>query len=130
LFPVSAAFAAATFAALTLVVIAFQLALAAGMPWGALTWGGRYPGRLPPPMRGVAIASAALLAAFAAVVGARAGWVFPAWYAAARWLVWIVVVYCALGVVANTITPSRRERRLWLPIVAVLLICSLIVATS
>jgi hypothetical protein len=130
LLPVSATVAAAVFAALVVIVIAFQLALAAGMPWGTLTWGGRYPGVLPPRMRAVALVSAILLAAFAAIVGARAGLVLPAWQSAARVLVWVVVVYSALGVVANTITPSRRERRLWLPVVGVMLICSLIVATS
>jgi len=33
-------------------------------------------------------------------------------------------------VVANALTPSRRERRLWLPVVVVMLVSCLIVASA
>ena len=48
------------FTALTGVVIAFQLALVAGAPWGHLTQGGRVEGPLPIGARAVALASAVL----------------------------------------------------------------------
>ena len=60
-------FAAKTFVTLTLFVVLFQLALAAGAPWGELTMGGAFPGQLPPRMRVAAFASGLLLAAFGAM---------------------------------------------------------------
>jgi hypothetical protein len=122
--------AAHVFTLLVVIVIGFQLALAAGKPWGHLTWGGRFPGRLPDRMRGVAVFSAILLAAFATIIEIRAGTFLLEWQAISRALAWVVVAYCALGVVANAITPSRWERVLWLPVVIGLLACSLVVATS
>jgi hypothetical protein len=81
-------------------------------------------------MRAVAILSAALLIVFALVVAARAGSILPEWDPVARKLVWVVVAYSALGVVANSVTPSRWERLVWLPVVLTMLVCSLIVAIS
>ena len=126
----SATYAARTFLALTAVVVAFQLALVAGAPWGELTMGGAYPGQLPLPMRAVAVASAALLAGCGAVVTARAGLALPRWRPAARGLIWVVVAYMLVGVVLNAMTPSPRERALWLPVAAVLAVCALVVARA
>jgi cell division protein FtsW (lipid II flippase) len=125
-----ATYAARTFLTLTAVVVAFQLALAAGVPWGELTMGGAYPGRLPLPMRAVAVLSAALLASVGAVVAARAGLALPRWQPAARRLIWAVVAYMLVGVVLNAMTPSPRERALWLPVTAVLAVCALVVARA
>jgi len=122
--------AAIVFIGSCLFVAVFQVALMLGMPWGELTQGGRFQGRLPPLARGVAAASALLLAGFAAVAAARAGLAFAGLHAAAGWLMWIVVAYCAIGTVLNGITPSHRERRLWLPVVAVMLVTSVVVAVS
>lgn len=38
-------FFAYLFALVTLITVLFQFALAAGMPWGNLAMGGRYPGK-------------------------------------------------------------------------------------
>ena len=126
----SATYAARTFLALTALAVAFQLALAAGAPWGELTMGGAYPGRLPLPMRAVAVASAVLLTSFGAVVAARAGLALPRWRPAARWLIWVVVAYMLVGVALNAATPSPRERALWLPVTALLAVCALVVARA
>jgi hypothetical protein len=126
----TATVAAHAFAALAVLAAAFHVALAAGAPWGRLTWGGRFPGRLPGSMRGVAVLSAALLVAFALAVAVRAGVLWPSWQPTSRKLVWGVVAYCALGVLANAFTPSRWERIVWLPVVAAMLVCSTIVALS
>ena len=83
--------AAGIFLTLTAIVAVFQLALAAGMPWGHLTWGGRFPGRLPAGMRAAAVLSAALLVGFATVVCARAGVAFPEWQPLSQRLSWVVV---------------------------------------
>ncbi|HEX3159145.1 MAG TPA: hypothetical protein VHQ45_11555 [Gemmatimonadaceae bacterium] len=122
--------AANTYVALSAVVIGFQLALAAGAPWGALTMGGAFPGQLPPPMRAAAVGSAVLMLAFAAVVAARAGLALPRWRQASRRLIWVVVAYALVGVVLHVVTPSARERMLWLPVVLMLAGCALVVARS
>jgi hypothetical protein len=76
--------AAKVYVALSALVVGFQLALAAGAPWGELTMGGAFRGALPPAMRAAAVGSAALLLAFGAVVAARAGLALPRWRRAAR----------------------------------------------
>jgi len=81
-------------------------------------------------MRLGAVASALMMAAFALVVEARAGAVGSGRNDPGGVLVWVMVGYCAVGTVANAVTPSRQERRLWLPVVAAMLLCSLVVALS
>lgn len=120
--------AATIFLTLTVVVVAFQLALAGGAPWGELTMGGAFPGQLPPRMRAAAVLSAVLLSVFGAIVVARAGLALPRWRRAAQRLIWVVVAYTLVGVVLNAVTPSARERALWLPIAVVLAGCALVVA--
>lgn len=111
------------FTLLTSGVVLFQLALVAGAPWGALTQGGRAPGTLPGSARAIAFVSAVLLAWFIHVIRARAG--SPPRF---RRMAWTVVAYCALGVVANAVTPSAAERALWLPVVTLMFATSLRVA--
>ena len=120
--------AALTFNLLAVLVIIFQLALALGMPWGELTWGGSFPGALPPYMRGVCVVSALLLTAFVGVVSVRAGLLLPGLQNTSRKLIWVVVAYSALGVVANIITPSFWERVVWLPMALGLFVSSFVVA--
>ncbi len=122
------ALAARLFCALVLLVVVFQVALIAGAPWGHLTMGGAFPGRLPPRGRVGAGASALLLLLSGAVVAARAGLALPSWRAASRKLVWAVVALMAVGAVLNAITPSHWERALWLPVVLVQLACVVVVA--
>jgi hypothetical protein len=121
---------AKTFIALSAVVIGFQLAVAAGAPWGALTMGGAFPGRLPPRMRVAAVASAVLWLAFAAVVAARAGLALPRWRGASRRLIWVIVAVTLVGVALNAVTSSPWERALWLPVALALAACALVVARS
>jgi hypothetical protein len=125
---VRTALAAKVFLALTCLVVAFQLALAAGAPWGELTMGGAVRGQLPPRMRAIALGSAVLLACFGAVGAARAHLAFPRWRRTSRGLVWVVAAYSIVGVVLNALTPSQRERALWLPVAVVLAVCAVIVA--
>lgn len=123
-------FAALAFLALALVVLVFQLAVAAGMPWGELTWGGKFTGKLPGYMRVVAFTSAMLLVAFGLIVSIRAGILFPDWQPISRTLIWFVVAYCMVGVFANAATSSRWERLVWLPVVLGMLISSVVVGFS
>jgi hypothetical protein len=111
-------------------VIGFQLALAAGAPWGELAMGGRYPGRFPPAMRVTAVVQALILAVLALVVLDAVGVVPLGWTDALPWLSWLPVAFAALSVLVNAISPSPRERRLWIPVGVVLLATSLIVAIT
>ena len=122
--------AAIFYAIMSAGVVAFQIALAAGAPWGAYAMSGAFPGQFPPALRVAAIVQAALLAGMAAVVLARAGLLLAGWSRAARWLIWFVVGFAALSLVLNLITPSAGERAIWAPVAALLLISSAIVAFS
>jgi len=110
--------------------ILFQLALASGVPWGKLAWGGKFPGQLPVHMRVASVASALLLLGFGMVVAARAGIALSHWQPVSQVLVWVVVAYSALGVIANAVTPSAWERIIWLPVTTLLLASSIVVATG
>ena len=122
--------AAIIYAIVMLGVVAFEIALAAGAPWGAYAMGGVSPGQFPPALRLSAIIQAVLIAGMAVVILARAGLILPGWSRVSHWLVWIVVVLTALSLVLNLITPSAGERAIWAPTLALLLISSLIVAFS
>ena len=122
--------AAFVFALLTVVLVAFQLALLFGVPWGEFTLGGRFRGKIPARMRAIPALSIVLLIGFAFVVAARAGVAFPEVQAASTRLVWGVVAFSALATMANAISPSRPERLLWLPVAVAMLISSLLVATA
>ncbi|MCX8007157.1 MAG: hypothetical protein N3B11_03465 [Coriobacteriia bacterium] len=122
--------AAIVFAALAAIAVLFQVALALGAPWGAYAMGGRFPGRLPPRMRLLALLQAALLSAMTALVLATAGASLPGWDRVPRWSIWGVVGVSALSLVLNVLTPSARERRVWAPAALVMLLSSLAVAIA
>ena len=123
-----ASVAAVVFAVVTSAVVAFQLALALGAPWGAYAMGGRFPGVFPPLMRVAAAVQGAILILIAVMVLSRAGLLFPQWAEVATWAVWVAVAVSAVALVLNTLTPSRAERRIWAPVAGVMLVCSLAVA--
>lgn len=120
--------AAQGYALLTAGVVAFQLALVAGAPWGHLTQGGQPRGPLDAPHRGVAAVSALLLLGAAYVVGRHAGLWGTRGHGGGVRLVWFVVGWLALGVVLNAITPSDAERTLWLPVTLAMAAAAFIVA--
>ncbi len=93
-------------------VATFQLALAAGAPWGAAAWGGQAPGVLPPSLRIASGASVLVYGALAALVATD----HPGPTARRRLLTGASVLM-ALGTVANLATPSPVER-LWAPVAA------------
>jgi len=121
--------AAIAYAVVTVGIVAFQIALAAGVPWGSFAMGGAFPGQFPPALRVAAVVQALLLLAWAGVVLARAEVALPRWTRTARWLIWVVVAFSVLSLVLNLITPSGGERMIWAPVAFVMVICSLLVAT-
>ncbi|MEZ4735694.1 MAG: hypothetical protein R3E79_52055 [Caldilineaceae bacterium] len=111
-------------------VVAFQLALAAGAPWGAYAMGGAFPGQFPPALRIGALVQAALLVGMAATVLARAGLLLPTWGRVSRRLIWVVVAFATVSLVLNLITPSTGERAIWAPVAFLLLVSSTTVAIT
>ncbi len=111
-------------------VVAFQIALALGAPWGAYAMGGAFSGSFPLPLRIAALVQAAVLLFLAAIVLARAGVGFHKWFRPSRWVIWFVVAFATVSLVLNLLTPSAGERMIWAPVAFVLLVTSLLVATG
>lgn len=120
--------AASVYVIVSIVVILFQFALAAGAPWGEFAMGGAYPGQFPPELRVAAVVQAIILALLALVVLSRAGITLQKWSRTSRWLIWVVVAFSAISLVLNAITPSAGERAIWAPVALIMLTCSVLVA--
>ena len=89
---------------------AFQVALAAGMPWGHLAWGGGHPGVLPVGLRAASAANAVLLSGLGV---ALAGLVERP--PVRGRLVAGGLAVSGFSLVANLATPSSTERAIWAP---------------
>ena len=124
------AYAAYLFSILIAFVVAFQLALALGAPWGELAMGGKFPGRLPLRMRIAALVQMVVLLFIALIVLTRAGVILDEFLSLSKSVIWSVVVFSLIGAILNTITPSKKERMLWAPVTILLLICATYVAVS
>jgi hypothetical protein len=123
-------FAALAFGLVAVGVIAFQVGLALGAPWGSYAMGGAFPGRFPPTMRIAAAVQALVIGLLAVVVLSAAGLVLPDLAIAFPWLIWVAVIVSAVALVLNAISRSPGERRIWVPVTIVMLVSSLIVALS
>lgn len=111
-------------------VAVFQVALAAGVPWGQASWGGG-EAELDGGLRAASAVQAALFGGFALVVLRRAG--HRVWAPMAqRWLpaaVWILAGYMALGTAMNAASRSSVER-LWAPVALSLAVLCAVVAVK
>jgi hypothetical protein len=103
-------------------IIAFQIAVVVGAPWGAYTQGGQRHGVLTTPGRFLAGLSALLLFVMALSLFARVGQGpfkrFPR--RRLRLLYWFTTIYAGLAVVLNLVTRSAVEREIWAPVSVVL----------
>lgn len=107
--------AASTVAALLGAVAAFQVALAAGAPWGDMSYGGRattVDGVLPGSYRAMSAVAAAFLLLAVWIVLARAGMVprGPVGPGFLRGAVWVITGYLALNTVMNLLSSHPGER--------------------
>ena len=109
--------AVTAYSVLIVSVIGFQVALILGAPWGRLTQGGTVDGALPAKGRVLAGLSILVLAGMGGAAFSAAG-SWPNWPA---WTIWPALAVQALSCLANWITPSQPERRLWGPITTVML---------
>jgi hypothetical protein len=123
----SPALPAYVFTILTGIVILFQMGLAAGLPWGAASMGGKFPGKYPKQMRWVAGLNIFILIFLSLIVLCKAGRLLPAFYEFSHYGIWAVVAFSCIGTILNTITPSKIER-IWAPVALTQTICSFWVA--
>ena len=115
------------FTALTVIVILFQACLAAGLPWGKASMGGKYPGKYPCKMRLFAIINMTILVFIALIVLSRADLLLPGMMPFSKIAIWVVAVFFLAGTIMNIITPSKIER-IWAPVTLLQLITSIVVA--
>lgn len=115
------------FLALSVFVAGFQLALFFGAPWGAYTLGGRYPGKLPGPIRVLTLVQIGILILFNGLVLSKAG-LIEVLASKAEIGIWVVVAFFVLGTVANLSSSSKKERNLMGPLNIIALICALMIA--
>lgn len=120
---------AIVFVVLTGIVIIFQGCLAAGVPWGEASMGGRYPGKYPPKMRIVAVVNIFLLGFITSIVLSEAELLFPKLNPISSIGIWVIAVFFLIGTIMNSITPSKIER-IWAPVAAIQLITCLIIALN
>jgi len=112
-------------AVLLLGLVAFQIALAAGAPWGRAAYGGA--SAHPAVELRVSSVFAAVLWSFVAVVllnrgGHRSPPVLP--QRAMPIALWIAVGLLSVGLVLNVITTRQLERMIWAPVSLALLVAT------
>ncbi|WP_296630674.1 hypothetical protein [Rhodoluna sp.] len=107
----------------------FQVALVFGAPMGEYAFGGQHKGKLPARFR---FASAVAILIYAAIAGhylAQIG-VLPKLLPAELNDIgnWALVGFNVVGLIMNSISRSKLERQLWVPVLLLLTICSALVA--
>jgi hypothetical protein len=122
--------AAVLYAILSAAVCVFQLALAAGAPWGAYAMRGAVSGSFSVGLRVAEVVQAVVIVLLAGVVLSRADLAPPWWRRASRWAVWIAVALGAVSLVLNLATPSGGERSVWAPIAFLMLVSGVVVAAG
>jgi hypothetical protein len=116
---------------LLVVLMAFQLALALGAPWGAAAWGGRNPGVLPTGLRvASAFVGVVVYPLIALVILAAGGAIADDWLPIGRTVVmWILAAFFVLGTVVNAISRSPIER-IWAAVSLALAVCCAVIALA
>lgn len=110
------------------IISLFQIALAAGAPWGAGSWGGRHPGKLPTGYRiGSAVAGLFFYPVVALVVLENAGVLGDETSSGGAAGLWVFAGLFGLSTVVNLISPSKVER-IWAPVALVLTVCFALLA--
>lgn len=120
-------FAVILFSVLAFTAIAFHFALALGAPWGHLTMGGKFPGKLPPLMRLQSLFSILVILFLVFIIQSYAGILFSQWKSFANSAIWFVLTFTILGSILNLITKSKWERILWAPVNLLMLASTLII---
>ena len=106
-----------TAAVLLLVVVTFQVALAAGAPFGRAAFGGATRGVLPDALRVTSATAAVVYLMLAGVAGTP--WTGAT---ARRRTLYAAAALMGVGTVLNAASPSLLERLLWTPVTAALVV--------
>jgi hypothetical protein len=118
-------------AAIALFVAGFQVALVAGAPWGEYAMGGQTPGKLPSRLRITSAVSAVIMFAQSGHYLAQAGILTPQLTPGQNTIVnWFWFGFAVLGLIVNSISRSKKERNLWVPVLAVSAVCTYVVAVN
>jgi len=116
------------FTLLLIILVLFQFGLTIGMPWGKASMGGKYPGKYPPKMRVVSLINIFVLSIIAVIVLIKVDIMFPQLKSFSNIAIYFIIGFFVLATILNLITPSKIERKIWLPVAFVLLVTSIIVA--
>lgn len=107
----------------------FQIGLALGAPMGEYAFGGQNPGRLPLPYR---VASGISVLVYLGIAGhylAQIGVFEPLLAPSLNGVVnWVLVGFNTLGLIMNSISRSAKERKMWVPVLLLMLVCSVVIA--
>lgn len=115
--------------AVQICVALFQLALALGAPMGEYTLGGQNIGRLPMKLRAATIISLLVNLGIAGHYLAQTGTLQALLPSNLNAIVnWALVGFFGLGLLMNSISRSKKERNLWVPVLILSLVCAVIVA--
>lgn len=104
----------------------FQLLLAIGKPYGQYAWGGAHT-ILPAHLRIGSLLSVALYIVFGFIVAGAVGWNDA--IANQSYMV-ILAIYSTIGVFLNSISRSKNERAVMVPVTVTLAICSWIIVLA
>lgn len=96
--------------ALLAVQVVFQAMLAAGAPWGHISYGGKHLGKLPMNYRIVSAVSVLVYLFFISVVIVYASELNAYPESFSRAVLWAMVVFFGLGTIANAASRSKPER--------------------
>ncbi len=107
----------------------FQVALVLGAPLGEYAFGGQRTGKLPVGFRLASAASAAVLLAIAGHYLAQLGIFSPLLDEVGNAVAnWVFAGFAALSAIANNVTRSQKEKRLWGGTTIAMLLAAVIVA--
>ncbi|MFY0671121.1 MAG: hypothetical protein JXR02_03425 [Aquiluna sp.] len=107
----------------------FQIAIVLGAPLGEYAYGGQNPGILKLPFRIASVFSALVMFAIAGHYLAQLGVFTPLLDQAGNSIAnWGFAVFAGLSAIANNITRSQKEKRLWGGTTIAMLLAAVIVA--
>jgi hypothetical protein len=115
-------------AALLATVMVFQLALAAGAPWGAASWGGQHPGVLPTNLRASSgVAGVVVYPMLILVVLSAGGVLDVSWPDPGPITMWVLTGFLGVGALMNLVSRSKVER-IWAPVASGAAVCCAVIA--
>jgi hypothetical protein len=110
------------------IVLVFQLALAAGAPWGSAAWGGQHPGVLPTNLRLSSLVVGLVVYPLLLVTVLSGGGLLDIpWPDPGPATMWFLTGFFGLGTFANLASRSKVER-IWVPVALGTAACCAVIA--